>query len=114
LSLLPAESGAREGAADIHFSPDGKFLYASNRGAANELTIFEVNTDDGRLKEIGKQSVIGEGPRNFVITLNGKYLLVANQKSDEIVVFERDLQSGQLKDTGKKIELSQPVCLVLR
>lgn len=114
LSLLPPEARAREGAADIHFSPDGKFLYASNRGAANELTIFKVNKETGRLKEVGKQSVMGEGPRNFVITPNGKYLLVANQKSDAIVVFERDSQSGQLNDTGKRIELSQPVCLLIR
>lgn len=114
LSLLAEESGSREGAADIHFSPDGKFLYASNRGSANELTIFEVNSENGRLKEVGKQSVMGEGPRNFVITPNGKYLLVANQKSNEIVVFERDPESGQLNDTGKRIKLSQPVCLVIR
>lgn len=113
LSLL-SEGGASEGAADIHFSPDGKFLYASNRGSANELTIFEVNQETGRLKELGKQSVLGKGPRNFVITPNGKYLLVANQNSDEIVLFERNLQSGQLSDTGKRIALSQPVCLLIR
>lgn len=114
LNLLPREAEPREGAADIHFSPDGRFLYASNRGSANELIVFEVNQETGRLKEAGKHAVRGEGPRNFVITPNGKYLLVANQKSNEIVVFERNLQNGQLNDTGKRIAVSQPVCLVIR
>lgn len=114
MSLLPQEAEAKEGAADIHFSPDGKFLYASNRGTANELTVFSVNQETGRLKEAGKTSVKGEGPRNFVITPSGKYLLVANQKSNEIVVFERNPQGGKLIDTGKRIAVSQPVCLLMR
>ncbi len=112
LSLLPEGLPASEGAADIHFSPDGKFLYASNRGTANELTIFEVNQTTGRLKEAGKQAVMGEGPRNFALTPNGKFLLVANQKTNEVVIFERNIQTGQLADTGKRIAISQPVCLV--
>lgn len=111
ISLLPEVSGPSEGAADIHFSPDGRFLYASNRGTANELTIFEVDQATGRLKETGKQAVLGEGPRNFAITPNGKFLLVANQKTNEVVIFERNLQTGQLRDSGKRIEVSQPVCL---
>jgi 6-phosphogluconolactonase len=112
ISLLPEVPGPSEGAADIHFSPDGKFLYASNRGTANELTIFEVDQTTGRLKETGKQAVFGEGPRNFAITPHGKFLLVANQKTNEVVIFERNSQTGQLKDTGKRIAISQPVCLV--
>lgn len=114
LHLLPKEAEGREGAADIHFSPDGRFLYASNRGSANELTTFEVNQKTGQLKEIGKQAVMGEGPRNFAITPNGKYLLVANQKSNEIVIFERHVMNGLLNDTGRRISVSQPVCLLIR
>lgn len=111
--LLSAEAGSSEGAADIHIAPDGKFLYASNRGTAHELTIFKVDQSTGRLTEAGKQSVMGKGPRNFTITGNGKFLLVANQQSDEVVIFERNLQTGYLQDTGKRIGISQPVCLVL-
>jgi 6-phosphogluconolactonase len=99
------------GAADIHVSPDGKFLYASNRGDANELVIYSV-TKDGKLKLVGRQSTLGKTPRNFAITPEGNFLLIANQNSDEIVIFKRNKKTGMLTDTGKKIEVGSPVCLL--
>jgi len=102
----------KNGAADIHLSPDGKFLYASNRGDANTLAIYRVNAADGTLAKIGNQSVLGGGPRNFTISPDGKYLLVANQNTDEVVVFARDLETGLLTDTGHRIAVPVPVCLV--
>jgi 6-phosphogluconolactonase len=99
------------GAADIHLSPDGKFLYASNRGSENKITIFAVEKG-GILNKTGQTSTLGKGPRNFVIDPSGKFLLVANQGSDTVVVFERDAVSGALKDTGKRINVGSPVCLV--
>jgi 6-phosphogluconolactonase len=98
------------GSADIHFSPDGNFLYTSNRGNANNLTIYAVN-EDGTLTTKGYQSVQGEGPRNFIIDPTGNYLLVANQKTNNIVVFKRDISTGLLTSTGKTISISKPVCL---
>ncbi|MES2458508.1 MAG: lactonase family protein [Bacteroidota bacterium] len=99
------------GAADIHLSPDGKFLYASNRGSENKITIFAVEKG-GILNKSGQVSTGGKGPRNFVIDPSGKFLLVANQGSNQVVIFERDLGTGALKDTGKRIEIGSPVCLV--
>lgn len=99
------------GAADIHLSPDGKFLYASNRGTENKITIFAVEKG-GILNKTSQVSTLGKGPRNFVIDPSGKFLLVANQGSDSVVVFERDLVTGALKDTGKRINVGAPVCLV--
>src|SRR5690606_41484357 len=100
--------------ADCYVSTDGCLFYDSNLGKKNDLTVFSVNQESVRLKEARKTSVKGEGPRIFVITPSGKYLLVANQKSNEIVVFERNLQDGKLIDTGKRIAVSQPVCLLMR
>ncbi len=100
------------GAADIKLSPDGKFLYASNRGEANILAIYAVNATDGTLAKIGNQSVLGQGPRNFTISPDGKFLLVANQNTDEVVVFARDIDTGLLNDTGHRIAVGAPVCLV--
>ncbi|WP_018616837.1 lactonase family protein [Segetibacter koreensis] len=101
------------GSADIHVSPDGKFLYASNRGDENNITIFSINPQTGRLKLKGYQSTLGKTPRNFIIDPTGNYLLVANQDTDNVVIFKRNKQTGLLKATGKQIEVSMPVCLQL-
>ncbi|WP_276089731.1 lactonase family protein [Pedobacter sp. JY14-1] len=106
----PGFSG-ENGGADIHLSPDGRFLYASNRGSENKITIFAVEKG-GILNRLSQVSTMGKGPRNFAITPNGKFLLVANQNSNEVVIFSRDLKSGMLKDTGKRICVGAPVCLV--
>jgi 6-phosphogluconolactonase len=98
-------------AADIHISPDGKFLYASNRGTANDITYFEIQ-NDGRLNYKGSTSSLGKGPRNFVIDPTGNFLLVAHQYSNTVVIFKRDQLTGKLTDTGKSIALCSPVCLV--
>jgi 6-phosphogluconolactonase len=99
------------GAADIHVSPDGKFLYASNRGSENKLSIFAIEKG-GLLSKRNTLSTLGKGPRNFVIDPSGRYLLVANQQTDNIVIFERNADTGDLKDTGKRIAIGSPVCLV--
>ncbi|MDB5230029.1 MAG: 3-carboxymuconate cyclase [Chitinophagaceae bacterium] len=111
ISLLPEKFKGDVGAADIHISPDGKFLYASNRGTANDISIFSINQINGKLNIIGHQPVLGKGPRNFVISSAGDYLLVANQLTDNIIVFNRDAKSGLLTDTGKRIQVHAPVCL---
>ncbi|MGV3762367.1 lactonase family protein [Parapedobacter sp.] len=112
VSINEADFTGADGAADIKLSPDGQFLYASNRGDAHTLAIYGVDTASGKLTKIGNQSVLGRGPRNFALSPDGKYLLVANQQSDEVVVFERDTATGLLADTGKRINVGSPVCLV--
>lgn len=97
--------------ADIHISPDGKFLYASNRGEANNITIFKV-LKNGKLQLAGQTSTLGKGPRNFAIDPSGNFLLIAHQYSNEVVVFKRNKATGALADTGKRIALYSPVCLV--
>jgi 6-phosphogluconolactonase len=99
------------GSAEVSVSPDGKFLYASNRGDENTMTIFSVNLSTGKLKLIGYQPVFGKAPRNFIIDPTGNYLLVANQDSDNIVIFKRDKKTGLLKETQNQIKLPKPVCL---
>lgn len=81
--------------ADIHISQDEKFLYGSNRGE-NTIVVFERNKKDGRLKKVQSISCHGNWPRNFTLGPKGKFLLVANQKSDNITIFLIDKQSGKL------------------
>lgn len=98
-------------AADIHISPDGKFLYATNRGDANSISIFKI-AENGALSSVGQTSTLGKGPRNFTIDPTGNYLLIGHQYSNNIVIFKIDKASGMLSDTGKRIDLCAPVCLV--
>lgn len=112
-NISAAQPGFRGfmGSADIHTSPDGKFLYCSNRGDANTITIFRINPANGKLTIAGFQSTMGKGPRNFSLDPSGNFLLVANQLSDNIVIFRRNPKTGLLTDTGKRIETGNPVCL---
>jgi 6-phosphogluconolactonase len=99
------------GSADIHVSPNGKFLYASNRGDANSLAIYAIDPANGRLQLKGFQSTLGKAPRNFLIDPTGQWLLVANQNTNNIVVFRIDQKTGLLKDAGKSLAIPMPVCL---
>jgi 6-phosphogluconolactonase len=111
ISVLPKSFSGSFTAADIHVSPDGKFLYTSLRDEANQLTYFSVNAATGKLTLKGHQSVLGKTPRNFNFDPTGNFLLAANQNSDEIVVFKVARKTGALNDTGKRINVGNPVCI---
>lgn len=110
LSTLPEGFEGANSCADIHVSKDGRFVYGSNRGH-DSIVILETNQDSGKLTLRGHHSVKGKTPRNFMIDPTGKYLLVANQNSNNIVVFRRNDETGLLIDTGIEVEVSKPVCL---
>lgn len=105
----PSFSGAID-AADIHISPDGKFLYGSLRGDINELVIYGIDKQ-GKLTYAGRQSTLGKTPRNFAIDPTGNFILVGNSGSDEIIIFKRNQETGLLTPTGKNIPVGAPVCL---
>ena len=113
ISTLPGDFAGENTCADIHLSPDGKFLYGSNRGH-HSIAIFAVHSKNGHLTALGHQSVLGETPRNFALDPQGRFLLVANQNTDNIQVFKRHKKTGLLTYTGQEIKVSRPVCLVFR
>lgn len=97
-------------AAHISFSNDGKYLYATNRGEANTITVFKVHAN-GKMNQVQQITTQGEGPRNFVIDPSDSYVLVAHQYTHNIIIFKRDKTTGMLTDTGKKIDICSPVYL---
>ena len=111
ISALPADYTGPKSGADLHVSPDGDFLYSSNRGNANSISIFSIDKRTGKLTLKGHQSTMGKTPRNFNLDPSGNFLLAANQNSDNIVIFKRDKKTGLLEDTGKRIEVGNPVCI---
>ena len=110
IHYIEADTVNAQGSADIHLSPDGKFLYASNRLKADGIAVFSVNQETGMLTKAGYQ-LTGIHPRNFIITPDGRFLLVACRDSNLVQIFSRDEKTGLLVDTGKTIETSKPVCL---
>lgn len=111
ISSHPSNYLGELGSADIHLSPDGKFLYASNRGNSNTIAVFKVE-GTGKLKLKDIVPTKGIKPRNFAIDPSGNFLLVANQDSNNIVVFKRNPINGMLAYTGIQAQVGNPVCLV--
>lgn len=106
---IVADSLQAKGSADIHITPNGKFLYASNRVQGDGIAMFSI-AQDGTLTKIGYQET-GIHPRNFAITPNGKLLLVACRDSNVIQVFSIDQNTGLLENLYKDISIDMPVYL---
>ena len=110
IQSIEADPRHNAGSADIHITPDGRFLYASNRGQGDGLAIFSIDKESGKLTSIGYQPTESH-PRNFIITPDGQYLLCACRNGNVIQVYAIDKESGQLKNINKDIKVSKPVCL---
>jgi 6-phosphogluconolactonase len=110
ITTLPKDFSGTNTGADIHVSPNGRFLFCSNRGD-DSIAIFKIDPRRGTLTAIGHEPTRGLTPRNFAIDPTGAFLLVANQKSDHIVVFRIDPRTGRLRATGQVVQVPSPVCL---
>ena len=105
--VIKADRMDARGAADLHISPDGKFLYASLRLRGDGIVVSEVGPG-GLLAYVGYQAT-GPHPRNFNITPNGRYVLVACRDNDAVEIYARDRTTGLLTDTGRRIPVERPV-----
>ncbi len=112
LSTVPPDFKGDNAAAALHSSPDGRFMYASNRGH-DSIAAYKVG-GDGLLEPCGVYSAQGRGPRDFAIEPCGNFLLAANEKSNEIAVLKIDSISGALTPTGSRVELHSPTCIQFR
>lgn len=110
IQKIQADTVGGRGSADIHISPDGKFLYASNRLKADGLAIFSIQQENGKLTKVGYQ-LTGIHPRNFIISPNGKFVLVACRNSNIIQIFERNFDTGLLTNTNQDIKIDKPMCI---
>jgi 6-phosphogluconolactonase len=110
ISTLPEDYVGDSTTAAIHVTPNGKFVYGSNRGH-DSIAIFRFDEPSGQLSLVGHQSSEGKTPRDFMIDPTGTYLLAANQGSHTIVSFRVDAETGTLTPTGHVTEVMMPVCL---
>jgi 6-phosphogluconolactonase len=111
IALEAPDFTGEHSAADIHISKDNQYLYATNRGSANTISVFKIDAINGQLDFIQRNSVKGATPRNFAIDPTGHFVLIANQDTNNIIVFKRNEHSGELSETNENIELDSPVCL---
>ena len=107
---VPADYNEVSHCPDLQITPDGRFLYGSNRGH-DSIAIYAVDQSNGQLILVGHQATLGETPRSFAIDPSGRYLVVANQNSDSLIVFHIDNKSGRLADIGKQAKIGTPVCV---
>ena len=110
ISTLPADFTGSSYCADLKITPDGKFLYGTNRGH-DSLAIFGIG-DDGVLTLIGFEPSRGKGPQNLLITPDGQWLLCANMPGNSLAVF-RIGPDGKLTATGDPLGFTMPSCLRL-
>jgi 6-phosphogluconolactonase len=109
VSTLPEGFKGDDMAAEVLMHPNGKFLYATNRGD-NSVAVFSVQMDTGRLTPIQHISSGGKTPRNAEFDPTGKWLLVSNQDSNNAVVFRIDQSTGQLTQNGDPVTVPAPFC----
>lgn len=111
LSTLP--EGGFDGVtscAEVQITPDGRFLYGSNRGH-NSIVGYAIDPDSGLMKLIGHESTQGRIPRNFEVDPSGRYLIAANQDTDNLVMFDIDQTTGELRSNGATAEAGTPICV---
>ena len=109
--MLPKGFSGRNDAAEIAIHPDGKWLYASNRGH-DTIAVFAVDPEKGILRKAGEFPTGGKEPRHFAIDPTGRFLLAENQHSNSIVVFGINPATGALTQVSKTEGVPSPVCLV--
>ncbi|MGE0412336.1 MAG: lactonase family protein [Verrucomicrobiales bacterium] len=110
-STLPDGFTGKSYCADLKITPDGKFLYGTNRGH-DSVACYRVG-GDGHLERFAIVPSLGKGPQNLAITPDGRWLLCANMPGNTVVVFSIDASSGILRAIGDPVPQTSPACIRL-
>jgi 6-phosphogluconolactonase len=111
ISTLPKDFAGKSYCADLKVTPDGRFLYGTNRGH-DSIAAYRIG-GNGRLTRIAIEPSLGKGPQNLAITADGKLLLCANMPGNNVAVFRINAASGGLKSADKPISVTSPSCIRL-
>ncbi|OWK41096.1 lactonase family protein [Fimbriiglobus ruber] len=111
IPTLPDDFKGTSYCADLKITPDGKFLYGTNRGH-DSVAAYSIG-DDGRLSLVAIEPSLGKGPQNLAITPDGAWLLCANMPGNNVAVFRIDAGTGRLKPTGEPVSQPSPSCIML-
>ena len=109
VSTLPQGFDGKSYCADLKITPDGKFLYGTNRGH-DSIACYRIG-EDGGLTRLAIVPSLGKGPQNLAITADGRWLLCANMPGNNLAVFRIDAGSGALEAVGEPIDIVSPSCI---
>jgi 6-phosphogluconolactonase len=112
ISTLPKGFDGTSYCADLKITPNGRFLYGTNRGH-DSIAAYRIS-DDGRLTLLEIEPSLGKGPQNLAITPGGELLLCANMPGNNVVLFRIDAKTGSLKRVGQPVSMPGPSCIMLR
>src|SRR5262249_48126954 len=111
VSTVPEGFTGKSFCADLKITPDGRFLYGTNRGH-DSIAGYRL-AEDGRLTRIGIYPSLGKGPQNLLILDGGRLLLCANMPGNNVAAFRIDPQSGALTPSGEPVGVPSPSCIRL-
>jgi 6-phosphogluconolactonase len=110
ISTLPYDFKGTSHCADLKITPDGRYLYGTNRGH-DSIAAYRTG-DDGRLSLIAIEPSRGKGPQNLAVTPDGGWLLCANMPGNNVAAFKIDPKTGRLTPTGEPVSQPSPSCIV--
>lgn len=109
ISTVPENFDGESYTADLKMTPDGRFLYGTNRGH-DSIAIFKI-ADDGQLSIVRIEPSLGQGPQNLLITPDGRWLMCANMPGNNVAIFSIDANTGVLKSAGDPVRIPMPSCI---
>ncbi len=109
IPTLPPDFDGTSHTADLKITPNGKFLYGTNRGH-DSIAIYRI-ADDGTLSLVNITPSLGKGPQNLLITPDGRWLLCANMPGNNVVVFKIDAETGELSPNGEPVSVPMASCI---
>ena len=110
ISLVPEGYHGKAAPGDIVFDKHARFAYITSR-LDDFMATFTISPKNGKLTFLEKTSCDGQRPRHLALDPTDRWLLIANQDSDNIAVFERNSKTGKLANSGKSFPFSKPMCL---
>lgn len=112
VSTVPEDFVGTSHTADLKITPDGRFLYGTNRGH-DSIAAYQID-DQGQLSLLDIVPSLGKGPQNLAITSDGQFLLCANMPGNNVIVFRIDNKTGALTPVGEPVSMPSPSCIMIR
>ena len=111
IPTLPNDFEGTSHCADLKITPNGRFLYGTNRGH-DSIAAYRIG-ENGRLTLLKIEPSLGKGPQNLAITPGGELLLCANMPGNNVIVFQIDQQTGHLSQMGQPLSMPRPSCIMM-
>jgi 6-phosphogluconolactonase len=109
IATLPPDFTGISHTADVRVTPNGRFLYGTNRGH-DSIAVFRLD-DAGTMSLVEIAPSLGKGPQNLAITSDGTTLICANMAGSNVATFRIDSTSGKLTSLASPIDLPGPSCV---